>query len=69
MDTIIHAINDDLSRNKCDISEPSTSLDEMSFVKSCFVNRVIKDFDLPNDAVPPDKAFLRSLCNIKIRTL
>ena len=69
MDNIIHTINDDLSRKNCDISEPSTSLEEMSFVKSRFINRVTNDFDLPDDAVPPDKAFLRSLCNIKICTL
>ena len=70
MDTIIHTINDDLSRDHCDISEPSTSLEKMSFVKSRFIhNRVTNDFNLPDDAVPPDKVFLRSLCNIKIRTL
>ena len=31
------------------------------------VNQVTND--LSDDAVPPDKAFLRSLCNIKIRVL
>ena len=69
MDNIIHAINDDLSRNQCDKSEHSTSLDEMSFVKSCFVDTPKEDFEIPDDDVPPDKAILRSLYRVKIRTL
>ena len=69
MDNIIHAINDNLSRNQCDKSEPSTSLDEISFVKSCFVDIPKEDFELPDDDVPPDKAILRSLYHVKICTL
>jgi deoxyuridine 5'-triphosphate nucleotidohydrolase len=69
MDNVIHAINDDLSRNQRDKSEQPDSLEEMSFVRSCFVDTPKDDFEMPSDDVPPDKALVRSLYHIKIRTM
>ena len=69
MDNLIHAINDDLPRNQRDESEQSNSLEEMSFVQSCFVETSKDDFELPSDDVPPNKALVRSLYHIEIRTM
>ncbi len=72
---VLSHINDEVSMpSKHEtFDNPSISLernsdDDMLYVQSCFVGTPDVPPPLPEDAVPPDKEFLHSILDIKIRT-